>query len=190
MKGTIQYCLEEAIIKNFGEKKWEQCLKLSGYPTGFSFMTMIREDIDEEKSINIFVKSAETLGISLTELFDLFGIYWCVEYAPKIYGAFFAGIKSTKSAISKLDQVHVMVTKNIPNSSPPRFNYHWINDDELELTYISKRGLIDLFISLVKGLNKAFDDTCKITKLSQEKMIIDFGDGITQTEFVDETSRN
>ncbi len=185
MKGTIHYCLEESIINKFGQSQWEKCIKSSGYPDDFSFMTMIRDDLDEEKSIDIFVKSSKVLDISLKELFDVFGEHWCCNYAPRIYGAFFAGIKSTRSAITKLGKVHEMVTKNIPNAAPPQFNYNWINEDNLELTYISKRGLIDLFVSLVKGLNKAFNDTCRITKLSEDKVIIDFDKNIKQTEYID-----
>lgn len=188
MKGTIHYCLEDSIINKFGQKKWEQCLAVSGYPADFSFMTKIREDIDEEKSISLFVNSAKVLDVALSELFDVFGEHWCCIYAPRIYAAFFAGIKSTKSAITKLDKVHDMVTKNIPNSSPPKFAYNWITENKVELTYISKRGMIDLFISLTKGLNKAFKDTCRIHKISNEKVIIEFGEHIKQTEFIDESA--
>ncbi|MDH5609900.1 MAG: heme NO-binding domain-containing protein [Cyclobacteriaceae bacterium] len=188
MKGTIHYCLEGTIIKNHGEKAWQNCMKAAGLPSDYTYITKIRDDIDEKESINLFVTCSKSLNIPLTELFDQFGAYWCCHYAPEIYAAFFVGIKSTKNAITKLDWVHDRVTRHIPNSNPPRFIYNWLNDDKLQLTYQSERGLIDLFISLIKGLNTCFKDTCRITKNSPTQLILEFGDDITQTELIDLTS--
>lgn len=190
MKGTIHYCLEEAIKEKFGEEEWMQCLEHCGYPEDHSYMMKIRDDIDEKESIDLFVKCSEALNIPLGNLFDVFGEYWCVEYAPSLYGAFFIGINSSKEAITKLDWVHDRVTKHIENSKPPRFVYDWLDENKLQLTYKSSRGLIDLFISLVKGLNAKFGDHCAITKLSDSQLIIDFNPRITETTFVDKTKVN
>ena len=184
MKGTIHYCIEEAIIKKYGEEKWHEILNACGYSNDFTFVTKIRDDIDELKSFMLFTKCAKTLKIKLSDVFDLFGEYWSCDYAPELYGAFYAGISSTKNAIDKLDWVHHMVTKNIPNAQPPRFDYNWINEHEVILSYKSNRGLMDLLISLIKGLNKYFNDACRITKLTDHELKLEFYPDIVQTEVV------
>lgn len=185
MKGTIHYCLEEAIKEKYGEESWEKCKSAMGYPEDHSFMMMIREDMEEESSIKMFSVCADSLGVTLQDIFDLFGEYWCVEYAPNLYGAFFIGLHSSKEAITKLDWVHDRVTKHIPNAKPPRFNYAWLDEHKLQVTYKSDRNLMDLFISLIKGLNKKFKDNCTITKLNENHVLIDFDPRIIETTVID-----
>ena len=175
MKGTIHYCLEETIKKFHGDEGWEAVAEANGYEADFSFATKIRDDIDEKHSIDLFVKGAETLQIPLTTLFDQFGEYWCCEYAPQVYGAFYRGLKGTKEGVTRLDRVHDTVTRHIPNAAPPRFIYNWIHENELELTYKSDRNLLDLFISLVKGLDKNFNEETEIIKLNDYQVILKFG---------------
>jgi len=188
MKGTIHYCLEETIVERFGLDMWHKCAKESGFGRDFTFVKMIRDDIDEQQSSNLFVKSAEVLGISLKELFDFFGEHFCCTYAPSLYGAFYAGISTTKKALTKIDWVHDRVTRNIPNAAPPKFDHNWHDENTLELTYKSTRGLIDLLISLIGGLNKYFNDACRVTKLSQTVILVEFIEGEGHTEVIDKTN--
>lgn len=174
MKGTIHYCLEETVIKYHGADAWTQVTKAAGLGEHYSYGTRIRDDIDEIQSIELFVLSANTLGIELSQLFDEFGEYWCVEYSPKVYGVFYRGMHSTRDAVTKLDRVHETVTNHIPNANPPRFIYNWKAPNVLELIYQSDRNLIDLFISLVKGLNKKFGDFTEIEKISEQVVLLTF----------------
>lgn len=174
MKGTIHYCLEESIIDRFGKEAWDKVCIANGYEVGFSYGTKIRDDIDEIQSIELFVISANTLNIELTELFDIFGEHWCVTYSPRVYGVFYRGMSSTRDAIVKLDDVHDKVTRHIEGALPPRFDYSWVDENVLEVGYNSDRNLIDLFISLIKGLDKKFGNHTKITKLSDKKVSLEF----------------
>ncbi|WP_421875924.1 heme NO-binding domain-containing protein [Marinoscillum sp.] len=176
MKGTIHFCLEETIKANHGDTAWEKVAKAAGHQADFSYGTKIRDDIDEVQSMELFVLAANTLGIQLSELFDEFGVHWCCEYSPRVYGVFYRNMTSTKEGVTKLDRLHETVTNHIENSYPPRFLYNWLGENELELTYKSDRNLIDLFISLVKGLNKKFNDHTEIQKLSEQKVILRFYD--------------
>lgn len=174
MKGTIHYCLEETIIKEYGEEGWGTIMKSLGYPEDFSYGTKIRDDIDEVQSIELFVLAANTLKVPLTKIFDLFGIHWCVDYSPRVYGVFYRGMTSTKDAITKLDHVHEVVTGHIKGAYPPRFKYDWVNDNVLNLEYQSDRNLIDLFISLIKGLDVKFDDNTLIEKKDEQHLQLTF----------------
>ena len=53
----------------------------------------------------------------------------------------------------------------MPNAHPPRFTYEEPDDKTLIITYISVRGLIDLFISIAKGLVKKYNEDVEITKI-------------------------
>jgi len=184
MKGTILLCLEEAIISRFGEEDWSNCISSAGYDRDYSFGKRIKDNIDENESIALFMKSAEVLNIDLKELFDLFGEYWCCTYAPSVYGVFYVGFMSTKKAITKLDWVHDRVTQSIADAKPPRFVLDWIDDDKVLLKYQSNRALIDLLISLIKGLNKKFNDSTIITKLSETELELVFLDSPGKTEVI------
>lgn len=174
MKGTIHYCLEEVIVTKHGQEAWDKICEAAGKDKGFSYGTLIRDNIDEVQSIELFVVSANTIGIPLNELFDDFGIHWCVEYSPKLYGVFYRGMVSTKDAILKLDDVHDRVTKHISGAFPPRFKYDWVSETVLEVTYVSDRNLIDLFISLIKGLDQKFGDETEIMKVNEHKISLKF----------------
>lgn len=175
MKGTIHYCLEDSIITYFGQEAWGTLMYSLGKDSSFSYGTHIRDDIDEVQSIELFVLAANSLGLELGEVFDMFGEHWCVEYSTKLYGVFYRGMHSTKDAITQLDHVHAKVTEHIQGAYPPRFEYEWINEETLQVKYKSDRNLIDLFISLIKGLDLKFDDYTIIDKLDGNLLHLTFG---------------
>ncbi len=74
----------------------------------------------------------------------------------------------------KLDSIHTTVTKNIPNSRPPKFSYEWKDEKTLLMTYNSQRNLIDLFIGLAKGVGKYYRENLSIKKLSTNNIEITF----------------
>lgn len=174
MKGTILFCLEETIQKKYGQEAWQQILEEEKYPPDFSFAKLINQDVDEQKSISIFVASSQVCGVSLQQIFDDFGEYWCLHYAPRVYKVLYSGKKSTKDFITQIDFIHDIVTKRIPNAHPPRFIYKWEADNVLLLTYQSQRGLIDLLISLIKGLDKYFNNQTDIERIDNQHLRLTF----------------
>uniref|UniRef100_UPI0040491D6B heme NO-binding domain-containing protein n=1 Tax=Fulvivirga sp. TaxID=1931237 RepID=UPI0040491D6B len=186
MKGTIHFCLEEVMIERYGQSVWVKCLQLMGYPEDHSFDVAIRDDIDEKESIQLFVNSASAANVPLSQIFDDFGEHWCCTYAPGLYPVFFQEVSNTKNALLKLDWLHEVVTRKIPNAHPPRFLYTHLDENTVEVEYFSDRGLIDLFISLIKGLNKKFGDHSQIEKLSSRKIKILFN--TSETIVIDHSS--
>lgn len=174
MKGTIHFCLEECIIEKYGKDKWQACLLASGLPAEYSFDTQLAQDVDEELTMSFIVKSTEVLGISLQQLFDDFGYYWSVVYAPKVYGAFYAGCSNTKDMVLKLSHIHMLVGKIRQGAKPPQFEYTEIAPNQLQVTYLSDRDLFDLYISLVKGLDAYFKNETTIEKINERQAILTF----------------
>ncbi|TAF67960.1 MAG: hypothetical protein EAZ55_01060 [Cytophagales bacterium] len=174
MKGTIHRCLEEMIKHHFNDKVWEDTLVASNFPISYNFT--LSEDVDEEKSLNLVLNSAKVAQVSVEEIFDLFGEYWVCTYAPKVYSFWYIGIKNAKDFILKLDGIHGIVGKHFNQAAPPRFLYEEESPTTLLITYQSNRSLIDLFISLVKGVGIYFKETIQTEKLSDVQLRITFAE--------------
>lgn len=172
MKGTVHKCVEKLVIEKFGLDKWEECLASVGLDEDHVFM--MNDNVDEALTMRMLGNMPAILNISFQQLLDAFGEYWACSYTPKVYPAYFEGITSSKDMLINLDRIHMEVTENMENSRPPRFTYAWINEDTLQMKYQSERGLIDLFISIAKGMNKYFNEENKISKLDSTTVEIVF----------------
>ena len=172
MKGTVHKCVEKLVIEKFGLDKWEECLTSVGLDEDHVFM--MNDDVDEATTMRMLGNMPAILGISFQQLLDAFGEYWACSYTPSVYPAYFEGINSSKEMLINLDRIHREVTENMDNARPPRFTYQWINDHTLQMNYSSQRGLIDLFISIAKGMNKYFKEENQITKLNDNCVEIVF----------------
>ena len=172
MKGTVHKCFEKMITERFGLEKWQECLTKVGIDEDHVFM--INDDVDEGKTMEFLMAAPGVLGISLPELVDHFSDYWVFSYAPKVYPAYFTGITSAKQFMLGLDNLHIDVTNTIPNAKPPRFKYSWINENTLEMEYMSSRGMVDLFISMGKAIGRYYKNTVIIDKKENNKVHFTF----------------
>ncbi len=173
MKGTVHKCIEKLITEKFGQEKWQECLRYIGLDEDHFFM--INDDVDEALTMKLVTEAIPKLcNLSLQQVLDAFGQYWINDYASKVYAPYFEGCKSSKDLILKLDFVHKSLTEKIPNARPPRLTYEWVNTNTLAVTYLSERGLIDLFISIAKGVGTYYKEDLKITKKSDKVLEVTF----------------
>ena len=93
---------------------------------------------------------------------------------PKVYFGYIENYKTAKEFLLGMDAIHVTVTKEVPNAHPPRFDYEQKGENTLLMTYKSDRGLVDLFISLVKGVGIYYKQELKVTKHSEKLVEIQF----------------
>ncbi len=170
MKGTIVKAAEKLIISKFGIEKWEEILEKSGYDIDHFFF--IREDVDEEKVLNLVNNACEILHLSQLQLFDSFAEYWINKYMGEVYPNF--KFDTAKEFINKISTIHKVMTENIPNAMPPNFDYNWINDNELIMTYHSKRGMIDLAVSLIKHIGFKYNEEIVVEKLNDKEIKVVF----------------
>ena len=172
MKGTIVKCLQEMVESRFGKEEWREILGDAGFkgPQLFS----LSADIDEARALALFASSARVLEVSAEEVANQFGDFWVNDYAPRIYQTIYARHRSAREFLLAMDDVHVMVTESVENARPPRFEFEQRGDDTLIVTYKSKRGLIDLYIGLARGVGRRFDTELEIVKLSPRQVKITF----------------
>jgi len=172
MKGVIAICLKEVIVSKFGVPKWNEIMTASGQNPGMAILATV--DIDDAVVVNIVKNSCRILNLSMEQIADFFGDHWMNSYAVKIYKPYYGTNSTAKDFFLKLSEIHDKVTRNIPNSRPPKFEYEWKNENTLILTYISPRGLIDFVVGLAKGVGKYFHQKLSVRKISSSKVEIIF----------------
>lgn len=173
MKGVIALCLQEMIEANYGKDKWVEILEKANVDPKVSLIAF--SDIDDETVLNILNNTAKVLKITSTQAADAFGDYWVNVYAQRMYRGMFIGKKTAKEFLLSMDKVHVGVTQNIKNAHPPRFEYELKNENTLVIKYKSDRGLIDIFIGLIKGVGKLYKEKLIVSKLGNNLVQVNFG---------------
>ncbi len=172
MKGAIVQCLGELVKTQFGENKWRESLEKAGMSSTSFFMPL--QNIDDESVMKLIQSICNVTHITPVQAADAFGDYWVNVYAPKIYTVSYKGSRSAKEFLMKMDGVHEIVTRNMPNAHPPRFTYNWTDERTLTIDYKSHRGLIDIFIGLIKGVGKYYNEKLFVTKLGNDRVKVIF----------------
>ncbi len=172
MKGVILQCLGELVKENFGRDKWEEALERAGMDRKSVFLAT--QDVDDSVALGLLSAVCDVLNITLKQAADAFGEYWVCKFAPKIYRVYYEGCNSAKDFLLKMDNIHTISTKNIPNARPPRFEYEWQDDKTLVMKYKSHRGLIDIMIGLIKGVGKYYNENLSVIKLGDDAVKVIF----------------
>ena len=172
MKGVVVLALKGMLLDNYGADKWQAALRKAGIEK--EPVIMPTSDVADEVVLKVVSAVCDTLGISLQQAADAFGHYWVNVYAQKMYNVYFEGVTTAKDFLLKMDTVHVGSTKNIPNATPPRFEYEWKDDKTLIMHYKSKRNLIDFMVGLVKGVGAFYKENLKVSKIGDDKVEIVF----------------
>lgn len=172
MKGTIVKCLEELVVSQFGQDKWEKSLEDAGLKKNAMFFTV--SDVEDAQVMKVVGAVCTNLGLSLPQAADAFGDYWVNTYSQKMYGQFYKKNKTAKDFMLDMDNVHINMTKTMKDAKPPRFKYEWKNDKTLVINYNSERGLIDFAVGLTKGVGKFYNEKLAVSKLSQDKFQVIF----------------
>lgn len=173
MKGSIPLSLQKMVQEKFGDAHWNNILVKTGLPENHTFY--VHHDVDDEIIKKALENTLSELNISMVEAAEAFGDYWVNTFAPNAYFAFFTSSKSAKEFLMGMDKVHERITSNIENAAPPQFKYEDVDENTLIMTYISKRGLEELWIGLIKGTAKYFNEKVAIERLEKNKVKITFG---------------
>lgn len=174
MKGTILVCLRDMLRQdhNLTNEQWREMLAEAGLNS--NQMILASGDIEDSQALALFGVAQNRFYSNHEELANAFGRYWTIHYAPKIYSSVYNQATNTREFLLKMDDVHVMVTKTIANSKPPRFTYENEGEDTLLINYSSERGLIHLFAGLCKGLAEYFNEPVKVDVRSPTQVSVKF----------------
>jgi hypothetical protein len=172
MKGVIAVCLGKLVVEKFGADKWKDALEAAGFGRETNFLPT--DNIDDQAVMKVVDSVCKVLSITPIQAADAFGEYWVNTYAPKIYGVYFRKSHSAKELLQNMDDIHVRVTATVANAHPPRFEYDWKNDKTLVMKYVSKRGLIDFLVGLIKGVGKYYNENLTVVKKSNTTVQVNF----------------
>lgn len=162
MKGTIPKCVEEMVCTHHGRDTWKRVQALAGLESWHTFLTT--EDVDDSVVLGLFGATAKVLGCSEQQVMDDYGMHWGTVYAPDIYGVFFKRASSAREMLLSMSEVHRVTTDRIPNAAPPRFEFRWVDESTLQMTYRSKRTLAALMPGLIRGVGAYFHESLDVTR--------------------------
>lgn len=172
MKGTIIKCLAELVQEKHGEAMWQRIMDDAGVPRHTLILAI--GDIDDAQALALFSSTTRVLGLTPEQAADAFGAHWCCVYAPRVYARTLQRFSNARELILGLDQIHVDVTRSVANAAPPRFTYVWKSSNVLEVTYVSHRGLIDIYVGLARGVGLMFKEALQVRKVSNTLVEITF----------------
>ena len=174
MKGIIAVCLKEMVIERFGIEKWESVLINTGETQDISFLAT--GDIDDKFVMSLIKAVCRAVNLSKEEIADIFGEYWVSTFSQKVYGGLYRRHKTAEEFILAMDHLHLDITRNIINASPPGFDYDWKDRKTLIMTYKSKRNMIDFAAGLIRAVGKYYTEDLQVTKINDKQLKIVFGD--------------
>lgn len=162
MLGLINDCTEQLVISKFGIDAWHAIKEKAGCDVkDYGFVR--HEPYPDKATVDIVVAAAETLGVSVDDVLELFGQYFLEYTRENGYDNLMKCQGSTlRLWLSSLNALHDHLQSSLPTGCFPVF---WCEDCEdtkgsILLHYYSVRGslLAQLVVGLVGEISKFYFD--------------------------------
>ncbi|MBY0487421.1 MAG: heme NO-binding domain-containing protein [Flavobacteriaceae bacterium] len=156
MYGIVNKAIEDLVITNFGEEKWEAIKERSGVDIDFFISS---EPYDDDVTFKLAVAVSEEMNMSVSDVLIAFGEWWVIKTTTEKYpGLMNSGGDNLKDFLVNLPNFHNRVMLIYPKLTPPEFKVSDITENGLNLHYFSKRqGLQEFVRGLLQGLGKMFN---------------------------------
>lgn len=162
MYGWINQCLEDLVLKNFGQSIWDKIREEAGcYVQSGEFIRSVH--YDDKMTVDMVVAASKILGHSVEDLLELFGTHFVDFLEMKGYSGPIRGQgNNLREWIFNINEPHRLLSSRFPNGSLPEF---WTEEDPEDsdcilLHYYSTRegGLGAIVVGVVKkGAQKYFN---------------------------------
>lgn len=163
MKGTVVSLWIKTYKKIYGEEKVNKAMTAVGWQTDRVITPL--EDINDHEINHFFQEVAKQVGKDRSTILRELGHHNIVSF--KTWFPSYFERKSLKGFIMMMDDVHTQITKKIKGAKPPRLLVTEISPDEIELKYVSRRGLNDYFIGLLEGSAELFNEKLEWSELEK-----------------------
>lgn len=170
MKAVIFNCIRDLVRDKFGADVYKEVAHKVGLDDKIYLNNV---DIDEVNFKNIIDELSKTLKLSVNQIYDAFGDYWTNVFSQKYFKSYYKAYKNAKEFLMAMDKIHINVIKTYGGSTPPRFSFE-DHGNKIVINYTSKRNLIDLLVSLVKGTAKYYNDKITVNKIDSKKIEVEF----------------
>ena len=164
MYGIVNKAIQDLVITNFGEQKWEDIRERSGIEEDFFISS---EPYDDAITYKLAVAVSEEMNMSVSDVLITFGEWWVIKTTKEKYaGLMESGGSTLREFLVNLPLFHNRVMLIYPKLTPPEFKVSDVSDKSLNLHYFSKReGLQEFVRGLIQGLGKMFDTPVEIELL-------------------------
>ncbi|MBC5836949.1 heme NO-binding domain-containing protein [Flavobacterium muglaense] len=151
MYGIVNKAIEELVIANFGEEKWEAIKLRSGIDIDYFISS---EPYDDAITFQLATAVSQEMDMTLSAVLIAFGEWWVVKTTKEKYGGLMeAGGDNLKQFLINLPLFHNRVMLIYPKLTPPEFKVTHVTENSINLHYLSKReGLQDFVRGLIQGL--------------------------------------
>lgn len=156
MYGIVNKAIEDLVIANFGEQKWEAIKERSGIDIDFFISS---EPYDDEVTFKLAVAVAQEMNMTVGDVLIAFGEWWVIKTTSEKYtGLMQSGGNNLKEFLLNLPNFHNRVMLIYPKLTPPEFKVSDVTENSIQLHYFSKRqGLQEFVRGLIQGLGKMYD---------------------------------
>ena len=156
MYGIVNKSIEELVVANYGQEKWEEIKQKSNIDIEY-FIT--NESYDDDVTFTLAGTIAQELGVTVEDVLSLFGEWWILHTGKNHYGYLLeSGGNNFKSFLLNLPSFHNRIMMMYPKITPPEFKVSNVEEKSLHLHYFSKRkGLTAFVFGLMVGLGQFFD---------------------------------
>ncbi len=161
MYGIVNKAIEELIIENFGEDKWDAIKLRSGVDIDYFISN---EPYDDDITYKLAGAASEEMNITVDNVLIAFGEWWVMRTVKEKYGGLMdAGGNSLREFLINLPLFHNRVMMIYPKLTPPEFKISDVQENSLYLHYFSKRvGLKEFVRGLLQGLSKSYNTPMNI----------------------------
>ncbi|MCG9791627.1 heme NO-binding domain-containing protein [Flavobacterium algicola] len=156
MYGIVNKSIEDLVVANFGQDKWDAIHLRSGVDIDF-FLS--NEIYDDDVTYKIATAVSEEMDMSLNDVLVTFGEWWVMRTTKDKYpGLLESGGNNLRDFLVNLPNFHNRVMLIYPKLSPPEFKVTDVEEAGLHLHYFSKReGLQDFVRGILQGLGQLYN---------------------------------
>ena len=151
MYGIVNKAIEELVVFNFGQDKWEAIKLRSGVDVDYFISS---EPYDDDLTFKLALAVSEEMNMTLSDVLIAFGEWWVVKTTKDKYGGLMeAGGDNLKEFLINLPLFHNRVMLIYPKLTPPEFKVSDVTENSIHLHYFSKReGLQEFVRGIIQGL--------------------------------------
>ena len=173
MRAVIFNCIRDLVRDKFGADIYKDVAKNVGLEDKMYLNSLNNLDMNDNTFKKLIDELSKVTKLSVNQIFDAFGDYWVNVFTQKYFKSYYRPFKNAKDFLMAMDRIHLNIADLYGGSTPPRFSFEE-NGNKLIMHYNSQRNLIDLLISLVKGVAKYYNEKINVYKRDDKTVEVEF----------------
>lgn len=163
MKGTVISTWINSLRSIYGNDIVNNALRRIGWAENRIISPL--EEISDSEPKSLVAEISKQVGKNENEIWRSIGKH-NIQSFSKWFPSYFER-SSLKSFLMMMDDVHTQLTRMIKGAVPPRLFATDLGEKELEIKYVSKRGMFDYFLGLLEGSAEFFKEKIEIKELDR-----------------------